>query len=283
MIKLLLKFGRVGELLAVALVDAFPDIPEPAPQILLEGVGVGVEALVVVREVAQTEEVLDVGDALADGGAVPLDCAFEFLALAEVDQVDDHVGEVVRQVALAQLAHDVPEHLVRLLRQRAPLELLAVHLLQVHLHRVVQPVQVLHRDRDPVPVEHPEHLLAGEPARPVGVELAEDLLDGGLAHQVLREVEVAVVLPVLVVVARPQPLDEGRLAQLRTGALLLLLFHTIITSGPMGSAASRSDPRFQPQLEGHVGQGVRYGVGRMRGKEGGTQAGGSLWRIRAST
>lgn len=233
-VKLLLHLGRVGELLPVILVDPLPDVPELAPEVVLEVVGVDVEALVVLHQVLQPQQVLHVGDLLLDRQLLLRHPLLYLLPLAQVHQVDDHVREVVRHVPAAQVLYDLAEHLVRLLRQRAPLEHVAVHLLQVHLHRVVQLVQVLDADGDAIAVEHLEHLVAGEAARAVDVELAEDLLNGHLLEQVLREVEVTIVLPVLVLEARPQPLDEGGLGELGTAHLhlLLLLLHRIEYNGP---------------------------------------------------
>lgn len=163
------------------------------------------------NQVLEPQQILYVLYFLLDGQAILRDALLDFFALAEVHQVDDHVCEVVGHVPATQLLDDLAEHPIGLLGQGAPLEHVAVHLLQVHLHRVVQLVQVLDAYSDAIAVEHLEHLLPRQPARAIDVELMEYLLNRHLLDQVLREVKVAIVLPVLVAEARPQPLYEGGL------------------------------------------------------------------------
>ena len=60
-----------------------------------KGIDGHVDPLVVDAEVSEFEQVLDPLDLLADAGLVLLDVLAELLPLGEVDQVDDHGGEVV--------------------------------------------------------------------------------------------------------------------------------------------------------------------------------------------
>lgn len=126
---------------------------------MLEVISVDVQSFVVVNQVLQPQQVLHVLDLLLYRDLLFGHPFFYFLALAEVDQVDDHVCEVVRHVPAAQVLYDLAEHLVGLLREGAAFEHVAVHLLEVHLHRVVQLVQILNADRYAIAVEHLKHLI----------------------------------------------------------------------------------------------------------------------------
>jgi hypothetical protein len=117
----------------------------------------------------------------------------------------------VRQVPVPHGIDYLAEYLIRLLGQGTPLEHVAIHLLEVDLHRVIQLIQSIHRNRYPIPVEHLKHFVPGQTTRAIEVEVLENLLDGHLADEVLRKVEVAVVLPVFVVVATAEPLYVGDL------------------------------------------------------------------------
>jgi len=112
LIELLLEFGSVGELLPVVFVHLLPNIPKPIPQRFLEGIRVDVESLVVETEVSKFEQILHLLHLLLDGGLLLLDLFPQLLPLRQVHQVHNHIGEVVRQVALSQSLDNLTENLV---------------------------------------------------------------------------------------------------------------------------------------------------------------------------
>ena len=117
----------------------------------------------------------------------------------------------MRHISFSESFYNLPEDSVRFLAECTSLEHVAVHFFQIYLNRVVQFIEVLHRDGNAVAIEHLEDLIAGKSSGAVEVEVAEDLFDGGFFDELLWEIEVAVVFAVLVAVASSQPLDEAGL------------------------------------------------------------------------
>ena len=68
---------------------------------------------------------------------------------------------------------------------------------------------MLHSDIDPEPSKHIIHLIPGQPTTAIWVELDEDLLDGGLSGQFVREVEVRETFGEGWLETRSEPFDEG--------------------------------------------------------------------------
>jgi hypothetical protein len=92
---------------------------------------VDVEAFVVEDQILEIEETLHVLDFFLDGNLLFFYCLLDLLSLGEVDQVDDHVCEVVGHVSSSEILDDFAEDLVGFLGKGATLEHVAVHLLEV--------------------------------------------------------------------------------------------------------------------------------------------------------
>jgi hypothetical protein len=119
--------------LTVVLIDPLPNIPKLIPKGAFEIISMDVQPLVIVDQILQSQETLNIFDLLFDGNFLFFYIPFDFFSFGEIDQVDDHAGEVVRHVALSESLDDLAEDLVGLLGESAPFEHLTVHFVDVDL------------------------------------------------------------------------------------------------------------------------------------------------------
>lgn len=109
LIEFFFELGSVGELLAVALIHFFPNVSELIPEIMLEIVSMDIESFVVVDEILQFEQILNVFDLILYGQLFFFYSGLQLLPLRKVDQVNDHVSEIVRHISFSESLNYLPE------------------------------------------------------------------------------------------------------------------------------------------------------------------------------
>lgn len=206
-VELLLKPRSVWEFLAITIVYFLPDVPKLVFQSVFEGISVESHSFIVETQVSQFQQILHPIDLLLYRNFLLLNCFLQFFPFRKVNQVHNHIGEIVRQVALAYCFYDSAEDFVWFVRESAPLEHVTVHFFEVNLHRIVQLIEILNGNGDPKAVKHLKDLVSGEPSRSIEVEIFENLFNGGLPHQILREIQIAIIFAILISVATSKPLD----------------------------------------------------------------------------
>ena len=109
LIEFFFELGSVGELLAVALIHFFPNVSELIPEIMLEIVSMDIESFVVVDEILQFEQILNVFNLILYGQLFFFYSGLQLLPLRKVDQVNDHVSEIVRHISFSESLNYLPE------------------------------------------------------------------------------------------------------------------------------------------------------------------------------